>query len=361
MEIKRKEVINNENKNQSSRNGESSTMTTTRQGDVITASQVKEWSGQASTYYNLPLIKKAYWKWEIVLYFFFGGLAGGSFLVSTLAHLCGSKNDAPMIRTGRYIALVSIMISPLLLIKDLGRPERFLHMLRILKFRSVMSLGSWGITLFGTLCGFTAVHQMANDGLLNWFPALARLMRALPVKVIEIIGSFVGLFVAAYTGVLLSSTAVPIWGRARHILGPLFLTSGLSTALASISLILSLGRNNRNALERLERAEMVSMATELGLISALPSVLGPLGKPLFKGKIGALFGIGTIFSGLGLPLLMRLGWKLTRTPTPRVLNITTSTSVLIGGLILRYAWIVAGRASADDPHATHYYNAVENK
>jgi formate-dependent nitrite reductase membrane component NrfD len=311
------------------------------------------------TYYNQPLIKKAHWKWEVVLYFFLGGMAGGSYLAATLADLLGSARDVALIRAGRYVSFVGIVLSPLLLIKDLGRPERFVHMLRILKLRSAMSLGSWGLTLFGLFCGLTTAHQAAKDGLLNWLPFFPRLFKALPVKLIESIGSFFGLFVASYTGVLLSSTAVPVWGRARHILGPLFLTSGLSTGFASLSFMLSLGHSQQDTLERLERAELIAMTSELALIAALPSTLGPLGKPVFKGRTGLLFQAGTIGSGLLLPLLTRLGWKLTRKPTPRTLNMGASLLVLVGGLILRYVWIVAGRASADDPRATHYYNAIE--
>ena len=310
-------------------------------------------------YYNLPLLKKAHWTWEVILYFFIGGIAGGSYLTATLADLLGSTRDASLVRAGRYLSFVGIVLSPVLLIKDLGRPERFVHMLRIFKLRSAMSLGTWGLTIFGLFCGFTMAYQMTKDGLLNWLPFFPRLFKALPIKLIEIIGSFFGLFVASYTGVLLASTAVPVWARARHILGPLFLTSGLSTALASLSFILSLGRHNQDSLEKLERAEIVAMSTELGLISSLPVILGPLARPLFKGKVGVFFTAGTIGSGLLLPLLTHLGWKLTRKRTPRALNIGTSLLVLIGGLILRYVWIVAGRASADNPQETHYYNAIE--
>ncbi len=81
---------------------------------------------------------------------FLGGLAGGSYLASTLAHLFGSEEDADLIRAGRYVSLVGIIISPILLIKDLGRPERFHHMLRVLKLRSTMSLGTWGAYYFWT-------------------------------------------------------------------------------------------------------------------------------------------------------------------------------------------------------------------
>lgn len=311
------------------------------------------------TYYDQPLIKKAHWSWEVVLYFFLGGMAGGSYLAATLADLLGSKSDVPLIRAGRYLSFMCIVLSPILLIKDLGRPERFLHMMRVLKLRSAMSLGTWGLSSFGLFCGLTTAYQVAQDGLLDWLPFFPRLLKALPIKLIEGVGSFFGLFVASYTGVLLSSTAVPVWARARYILGPLFLTSGLSTGLSGLSLILSLGRSSQGTLERLENAELIAMTTELGLISALPSKLGPLRKPVFQGRPGRYFKFGTIGAGLLLPLLARLGLKVTRGSTPRSANICASLLVLVGGLILRYVWIVAGRASADDPLATHYHNSLE--
>ncbi len=318
----------------------------------------KQWEGKESTYYGLPLVKKAHWGWEIILYFFLGGIAGGSYLVATLADFFGI--DKNLVRAGRYLSFVCILASPILLIMDLGRPERFHHMLRVLKFRSAMSLGTWGLTFFGLLCGFTTAHQMAKDGLLNWFPLIARLMKALPVKLIEAIGAFFGLFVASYTGVLLSSTAIPLWGRAKHLLGPLFLTSGLSTGLSALSLILSLRcyKEQHDTLERLDRAEIIAQATELGLIGALIPTLGPLGKPLFTRK---LFAIGTIGSGLLLPLGLKLGWKMSKKTTSPTLTVITSLLVLIGGMILRAEWIVAGRASADNPEDTHYYNEIEWK
>src|SRR5579863_9205584 len=269
------------NANRSQKLGGSATVITPDEGGYQ-AGRGERWQGKASNYYNIPLIHKAHWSWEIVLYFFLGGMAGGSFLVSTIAHLFSADEDAPLIRAGRYLSFVCILISPILLVKDLGRPERFLHMLRVLKLRSVMSIGTWALSTFGLLCGLTTVYQAAQDGLLNWFPLMARLIKAIPIKVIETIGSFFGIVVATYTGVLLAATAVPVWARARNILGPLFFTSGLSTALAAISLILSAGRSNQNhdTLERVERAELIAATTELGLIAALPKTLGPLGKPL---------------------------------------------------------------------------------
>jgi formate-dependent nitrite reductase membrane component NrfD len=259
----------------------------------------ERWAGKVSNYYNIHLVNKAHWSWEIVLYFFLGGLAGGTFLVSTIASLLGFEKDRSIVRTGRYISFICLLISPILLIKDLGRPERFINMMRVLKLRSVMSIGTWALSSFGLFCGLATMHQVAKDGLLDWFPFLARLLKALPIKIIEVVGSLFGMIVASYTGVLLAATAVPVWARARKILGPLFFTSALSTALAAISFILSLDRGNRgnDSLDRLERAEIVAASTELGLISALVPTLGPLGKPLFKGRNGTLFLGGTVGSG----------------------------------------------------------------
>ncbi|GCE30218.1 polysulfide reductase [Dictyobacter alpinus] len=318
------------------------------------------WTGRPETYYAQPLIKKSPWKWQIVLYFFFGGIAGGAYLVTTLAHFLGlGKKNPALIRVGRYTSFFSLLVSPVLLIWDLGRPERFHHMLRVLKFRSPMSIGTWVLSAFGICCGLTSVHQMAEDGFLNWLSPISRIFKALPVKTLETIGSFFGILLASYTGVLLAATAVPLWARARYILGPLFLSSGLSTALASISLILSLGKPEEDALDRLDRAEIATMVTELALLSSLPSTLGPLGKPLIKGKRGALFTCGTVIGGVLLPLLGRLGFRISRNVPSRTVNIVSSLFVLIGGLIMRYVWVYAGHDSAQDPEATHEYNRVE--
>lgn len=332
----------------------------TRPG-IITGGASRDWSGMPHTYYGVPFIKKAHWGWEIIVYFFLGGVGGTAYLVTTLAHLLGGKEDAPLVRAGRYLSLVCMMLSPILLIKDLGRPERFHHMLRVIKLRSAMSLGTWGITLFGLCTGITTAHQAAHDGLLRWFPALGRLMRALPVKALEVPGSILGIFVASYTGVLLSSTAVPLWGRAKHILGPLFLTSGLSAALASLTLLLAPRSRNQKTLEKIEDCELVALTTELGFILALPPTLGPLSKPLWKGKLGKLFVTGALGSGTLLPLGTHLAWKLRGKPTPRSINVASALLVLIGGIILRTVWVLAGRRSADDPQAVNYYNAIEEK
>ena len=109
----------------------------------------------------------------------------------------------------------------------------------------------------------------------------------------------------------------------------------------------------------LETRPLVRIEPSRSWATATGSLARRLAKPLLKGKTAVFFGVGTIGGGLLLPLLARLAWKLTKKPTPRGLNIGASLLVLAGGLILRYVWVVVGRASADDPQATHRYNAME--
>ena len=124
-----------------------------------TAGRAETWSGKPTTYYGVPLIHKAGWRWQIILYFFLGGIAGGSYLVAALADLLNIDKKNELVRSGRYLSFVCILASPVLLIMDLGRPERFHHMLRVFKLRSVMSLGTWGLSTFGMCSGLTTAHQ----------------------------------------------------------------------------------------------------------------------------------------------------------------------------------------------------------
>ena len=145
-----------------------------------------------------------------------------------------------MARTGYYLSLLMLLPCPGLLIKDLGRPERFLHMLRIFKVKSPMSMGTWGVVSFSLFSGVTVVIQAARDGILGrwWGP---RLLAALPQRLIALPGTASGLFLGGYTGVLLTATSVPLWSRSK-VLGWIFISSSISTGSALISLVLHLTR-----------------------------------------------------------------------------------------------------------------------
>src|SRR5947207_11292660 len=142
---------------------------------------------QETTYYDYPVLQEPLWHWEIYWYFFFGGLAAGCYVIATIASLFASPEDRVITRTGYYLSLLAFLPCPPLLIKDLGRPERFLHMLRVFKVKSPMSMGTWALTSFGILSGITAVIQAARDGTLGrWWGS--RLLGALPQRLIALPG-----------------------------------------------------------------------------------------------------------------------------------------------------------------------------
>jgi formate-dependent nitrite reductase membrane component NrfD len=307
-------------------------------------------------YYGIPPIKEHTWTWEIPVYFWLGGIGAGAHLISTVAQLLGWKDEA-FFRASRYTVLVTMILSPVLLIMDLGRPERFYNMLRILKLRSPMSTGSWALSVFGGLSGLIAIAQAARDGLLlGRDNVLVRLVRLLiPDRLLSVVALPFGLYVGAYTGILLGATSVPMWARNVVLMGPTFLSSGLSTGLSAVSFVLHLGGwGQKRTLEAIRRAERISLAIEGGLIAASLIRMGRWGKPLYSGKLAPLFVGGTIVGGILAPFALLSG----RESRPR--GLLASVLALLGGLALRFAMIEGGRLSARDPQATFTFAKKEN-
>lgn len=308
---------------------------------------------QDQGYYGIPPIKEHTWTWEIPVYFWLGGIGSGAHVATTIARLMGNK-DRAFIRAGRYTTLVCMLLSPILLISDLGRPERFYNMLRIAKWRSPMSMGTWGLTIFANLTGLVAASQAAEDGLLGK-NFVARIFRSLPDRLLGVLAAPFGFFVGAYTGVLIALTSVPIWARNAVLMGPLFLASALSTGLSSISFLLHLsGSGEKKTLEGLRRAEKTSLLLEGGLLAASLYRMGPWGKPLRTGKVGTRFFGGTVIGGLLAPFVLLQGRE------SRGRGLLASLLVLIGGYVLRRSIIDAGTLSARDPQATFTFAKKEN-
>lgn len=304
------------------------------------------------TYYGVPPIHKPHWKWLIISYFFLGGLSGGSYVVATAAELFGTREDHDTARIGRYLALLSILPCPILLILDLGRPERFLNMLRVLKLRSPMSLGTWGLLTYSGFATLSTAAQAASDG---WRVGSSGILRSVPRRFVGALGAPFAMFIGGYTGVLLGATAVPIWARNARLLGPLFLSSALAVACAAISLILALLPGQRHdALERLRRADTMASMAELCCVVAVHLNSGPLGKPLAEGHLGRLHLAGSVGVGIVLPLVLHALGQMLRLPH-RLVVILASLASIVGGFIMKYAVVMAGHASADDPAATFEY------
>jgi len=305
-------------------------------------------------YYGIPPIKKAHWTWQIPIYFWIGGISAGVQLFTTLADVLGHKDKA-LTRVGRYTALITMILSPILLIWDLGRPERFYNMMRIWKLRSPMSNQTWALFVYGNLSGLIAARQAAEDGLLGRNFLSRLLIKAIPARLLGVLALPVALFVGSNTGTLLSATSVPIWARNWALMGPTFLASGVSTALSYLSLVLNLGRwGEERTLHVLRRAERLIILVETALIAASLVRMGRWGKPLFSKKIAPLFVGGTLIAGIAAPFALLFG-KETRGK-----SILASTLVLAGGLAFRFAVVLAGRESADDPEAYFTFASKEN-
>jgi hypothetical protein len=166
-------------------------------------------------YYGRQVIKTPVWTWEVPWYFFFGGMAGASAMLAGAARLTG--ND----RLGQSASVVSTVgagVSPVLLIMDLGRPSRFLNMLRVFKITSPMSVGTWALSILGGSTGVATGWQ-----LLNFPPAVLGVPS-------QVAASLSGPFVSIYTSVLLTTTAVPVWTDARRTMPFVFAGSSLASA-----------------------------------------------------------------------------------------------------------------------------------
>ena len=309
------------------------------------------------SYYGVPTVHKPHWRWLIIGYFFLGGIAGASYVIAAVSDLVGPKDDRRIVRAGRYLSLAALMPCPILLILDLARPRRFIYMLRVLKLRSPMSVGTWGLLVFSAISGLSAARQAADDGLLG-HGRPARGLSGLPARAMAVVGIPFGFFLAGYTGVLLATTAVPLWAKNARVMGPLFLCSAFSTATAAITLLLSLGRPPHASLHRLERLERTAMAAEIGLLAASWGRLGPTAKPVVEGRIGRLLRFGTIGAGLVGPLALQVVGSRVGGRPERSARALASILVLVGGFLFRYAVVMGGRASADDPHATFAYAAA---
>ncbi len=306
-------------------------------------------------YYGIPPIKRAHWTWQIPIYFWLGGIGAGTQLFATVAQLLGHEDEA-LKRVSRYTVLVTMLLSPVLLIWDLGRPERFYNMLRILKLRSPMSTQSWTLLTFGNLGGLIAARQAAEDGLLLGDNSLSRLViRLVPARLLTVLALPFGLFVGFNTGNLVSATSVPIWARNWMLMGPTFLASGVSTALSWLSLVLHLGHwGEEKTLRVLHRAEKAVIVIEGVLIALSLARMSRWSKPLFSKEVAPLFVGGTLLAGIAAPFALLTGKE------SRSKSMLASVLALAGGLAFRFAIIIAGRKSADDPEAYFTFASGEN-
>ena len=307
--------------------------------------QLEVLSPEPRGYYHLPVLKRPVWRWEVWSYFFLGGLSAGAFSIASLAYWFGGSSGRIISRLGYIISAVALVFCPPLLIRDLGRPGRFLNMLRIIKPQSPMSLGSWAIVAFSGCVFPLAIKHL--------FPsrrsAIGRIVEIVPEGPLAAVGSLLGCFVGGYTGVLLSTTSVPLWSRSRF-LGPMFLASAFSSGLSAIIVGLIVGRQaTPKLLAAMERFETLVVGAEIIALVGFFREASWATKPLLNPREHArAFVAGALGLGVAVPAIASIG-AASRSPRWLVLS---SACTLAGGVFLRYSIVASGRASADDPEAT---------
>ena len=279
-------------------------------------------------YYGVPLLKQPEWTWQVPLYFFVGGAAGSAGVVGAVADWVG--DDYHLAKDARWLAVGGAALSGALLTWDLGRPSRFLNMLRVFKLQSPMSVGAWVLTAFANFSAAAKFADIVGD----------RFGNSLPVKLVRGIGNLgslaFGMPFHNYTGVLIGATAIPVWNRKVQHLPRHFGMSGLQ---ACVSILELMGHEDSRALNMLGLFSTV-METWEGYNIELERdrVL----DPLKRGGSGWATRAGGLLSG-PIPLVLRLlAWK-----SPE-LRRAAAWSGILGSLITRYAWMQAGSVSARD-------------
>ncbi len=280
-------------------------------------------------YYGEAVVRPPVWTWEIPLYFFVGGAAGMAPLIALVALLLGKIHLSCF---ALWIAGIGAIISPILLVMDLGRPQLFLNMLRVFKHQSPMSVGAWILFLFGG-CAVPAWLMMVLYVNQAFAPSIHLLVLAI-IGLLTIPAAILGLALATYTGVLIGATAIPAWHLHRVLLPIHFGTAGLGCAASIL--------------------ELAGFYTRpfwmIGMVAACVETLlwiwlefdrhGAADRDLHQGRAGWMIRAGEFLSG-PLPIILRLT------------NLVpfAAGSFLLGALASRFGWIEAGRDSGRDPEA----------
>jgi formate-dependent nitrite reductase membrane component NrfD len=281
-------------------------------------------------YYGQPVVKPPVWTWEVPLYFFMGGLAGMSAVIASGAVLL---HHVDLARAAMWVAAIAgAVLSPVLLIMDLGRPHLFLNMLRVFKHQSAMSMGAWILSLFGACVvpGLIALELHAH----HVFPgALDELLRV--AAGIFIFGSAIfGALLATYTGVLIGATAIPAWFLHRTLLPIHFGTAGLGSAAGLLELL-------GHRIPALNFIGFYAASVELALLIWLSvDKHGAADRAIHEHGSGWLIRVGEILTG---PLALAL----------RFFGLVpfAAVSFLIGALVSRFGWIAVGHVSGSDPES----------
>jgi hypothetical protein len=292
---------------------------------------------QFRSYYGRPIVRAAPWEKDIPAYLFTGGLAAGSALLALGGQL---TRRTALRRAGRISALGAVGVSTYFLVNDLGRPERFINMLRVAKPTSAMSMGTWILSGFGAAAGAAAVAETA--------PLLPeRGLLGLIRKVLPPVGAAAGLGAAAlapalatYTAVLLSDTSTPSWHAAYPKLPYVFAGSAMASGAAVGLISAPVGQAGPA-----RRMAVIGAGVELVNAHHVESGMGLLSEPYQKDQAGKLLRTARTLTAAGA-----LGALAGR--RSRIVSMLSGFALLAGSALTRFGVYEAGIASAKDPRYT---------
>ncbi|QWF77791.1 NrfD/PsrC family molybdoenzyme membrane anchor subunit [Amycolatopsis sp. CA-230715] len=275
-----------------------------------------------TSYYRKPILKEPAWKQpDVPLYLFLGGAAGASASMAVLAESTGRPGLA---KAGKLVASGGSLASVVALVHDLGKPARFLHMLRVLKPTSPLSVGSWILAPFSGLAAASAASELTGV-----LPRLGRLA-----------GTGAGVLgpaMCTYTAVLLSDTATPSWHEGHEAMPILFAGSALTSAAGAALLAAPAGETAPAV-----RAGLIGTAAELGASHVLEQRLGIVSEPYRTGRAGRLLKASKALTvaSAGLSLLRKRS---------RLAAVVAGAGYLAAGLCTRFGVYAAGVESTKDP------------
>jgi hypothetical protein len=276
----------------------------------------------ARSYHGQPVLKQPTWTWEVPVYFFTGGMAGAS---AGLAYASGLRGNDVLARRAWTAAIGAIAVSPPLLISDLGRPSRFLNMLRMFKVTSPMSVGSWILSASGAATAVAAANEWTGV-----FPRASKAARPAAAAL--------GLPLSTYTAALIANTAVPAWHRGRRWL-PIVFGSGAALSAGAAAVAITPPEHAAPA----RRLALGAAVVELGCKELMHRRLGEIGQPYREGTAGRIDNLSRGCIVAGAALLARRGGS------SQAAAAVAGSLLGAGALGVRLSIVKAGSQSASDP------------
>ncbi|HET9184521.1 MAG TPA: NrfD/PsrC family molybdoenzyme membrane anchor subunit [Solirubrobacterales bacterium] len=283
-----------------------------------------------ASYYGRPIVKPPVWKPEIPFYFFSGGLAGASAVLAAAATFAGRPALARRAWAG---AFVGVTVSPLLLIKDLGKPSRFLNMLRVFKVTSPMNVGAWLLLANGGATSLAAGLNLLDEDRRGGPP--------------EVLAALLGAPLATYTAALVTHSAIPAWSEARAEMPFVFAASATASAVGAAILTVP-----AEEAEPARRLGVLAAVAEEAISAVMHKRLGPLADAYKKGKAGKFQKAARACTAAGAAAFVASDPGLTPSMGRRrrsLLSMAGGTLLLAGSVCKRWSVFKAGFQSAEDP------------